>query len=439
MKYRVHSALTIVATIKPGQADKLRMLLQDLARPGSSFMQALEFMEYTLNVSGVVLPAQCYQDEILPETFVFATTYSGWRSNHLTELVSACRADLCSLFENCIDFPAPRVTNPILISYIKRHMRKGAFNSRYSPITREDVEREKELRKEIENYVDDAQAQGAFTGRSAKEVQSLIQRHVLIKGQQLEWCYRPDTKSVLEYAVLNRAPIIVVVFLALLANYLKPNLRKNSLRVVGWSSGSALLLYLTLLYISSAKTATALRQSDDKVRQLAATQLYPVINGMTATGALKSGRLRRHVYSFGLRLINVFAPYVMKIPTVSSIRWLAINNKKRLLFMSNYSNSTDFYVREFLSGGSLLSIIGINFMFTNGEGFPDAYLLALKGAIEDPEGYMNAVHYGQQVNDLWYVHEPLLTSDTINKNRRLRNGLFKHMTEQQAKEWLKLI
>jgi hypothetical protein len=84
---------------------------------------------------------------------------------------------------------------------------------------------------------------------------------------------------------------------------------------------------------------------------------------------------------------------------------------------------------------------GVNFMFTHGQGFPDArWLFKTKGIIADPEGYMHAVHAGQHVTDLWYAHEKHLTADIINKNRKIRNGLFKKiMTEEDALEWLKLL
>ena len=52
---------------------------------------------------------------------------------------------------------------------------------------------------------------------------------------------------------------------------------------------------------------------------------------------------------------------------------------------------------------------------------------------------MHAVHTGQQVTQLWYAHEKHLTADVITKNRKIRNGLFKKMTEEEAREWLKLL
>jgi len=125
------------------------------------------------------------------------------------------------------------------------------------------------------------------------------------------------------------------------------------------------------------------------------------------------------------------------VPTVSSIRWLVIDKKRRLVFLSNFTNTTDFYVRDFLDTRSTAQ--GINFMFTNGFWFPDARFLYKGGILDDPEGYMNAVHTGQQVTDFFYAHEPMLTQDIIHKFRNIRNGLFSKMTEEEAAQWLKLL
>ncbi|MGZ5134372.1 MAG: hypothetical protein ACXWCG_04450, partial [Flavitalea sp.] len=150
---------------------------------------------------------------------------------------------------------------------------------------------------------------------------------------------------------------------------------------------------------------------------------------------LKKGRIRRMFYSSALRFVNFKANLFMDIPTVCNIRWLTINNHKRLFFASTYSNTTDFYVRDFLNHDTA---IGVNFMFTNGVGFPDVKKLFYDGILKDPEGYMHAVHTGQVVTNLWYAHEPNLTADNINKNHKIRTGLFKRMNEEEARQWLKL-
>jgi hypothetical protein len=198
-----------------------------------------------------------------------------------------------------------------------------------------------------------------------------------------------------------------------------------------------LFIAIVLQRLMYMKTPTAQRPPDSRVQQLAATQLKPVLNEMTAAAPLKAGFLRPFMYASILRILGMVGPILLNIPTVSNIRWLVIDNKKRLLFLSCYSNTTDFYVRDFLVGKTAK---GVNFMFTHGQGFPDArWLFKSEGIIKDPEGYMHAVHTGQCITQFWYAHEKQLTADIIKKNREIRNGLFKWMTEEEANEWLKLL
>jgi hypothetical protein len=434
--HRVHSGFTVAVPIKDGQWCNLRELLKKVNNEGDTSLINFTKSDTTLFVSGVVLPSQPYSEETLPNTFVFATTYWGPLSNHLSELVATNKKGLCKIFEHCVDFCMENeVEDQELIDYLKSHSYKSAFNSSYNCITKNDVQQEKDLVKQIEEYIDKAQSLNAFDQLSAVQIKTLIERFVKTQDDKYEWSYKPDRKSVLEFGIINRGPIISVVFITLL---LKILLRRPKLFVYVFGAAFAfvVLIWATLRHISSKQNKPASRPDDKKVREVGATQLHPVINEMTAAAPLKIGRVRRFFYSAALRVINLFAPFLMKIPTVSSIRWLTIDKKKRLLFLSNYSNTTDFYVRDFLTGSTPR---GVNFMFTNGKGFPDAKMLLRGGIKEAPEGYMDAVHTGQQVTDLWYAHDPLLTADIIKKNRKIRHGLFKKMNEEEAKEWLKLL
>jgi hypothetical protein len=255
---------------------------------------------------------------------------------------------------------------------------------------------------------------------------------VRLFGDEYSWAHKPDVKSFYETVVTNKISIISIFIVIVLISFLYVFPKSTLIAVV---AGAALLLG-TLLYISRHKYATADRPDDDHVRKVAATQLRPILNEMTAAGPLKKGMTRRYFYAFSLRVLHLVAPAVMNVPTVSNIRWLVTDNKKRLVFLPNYTNATDFYVRDFLNG---TTPIGVNFMFTNGKGFPDAKMLWYGGISRDPEGYMHAVHSGQLVTDLWYAHEPNLTSDIIRKNRTIRNGLFIRMNENEARQWLRLL
>ncbi len=452
MMHRIHSGLTVAVAIKAGKADSLRALLKSLANNGNNCLANFKDSETTLFVSGVILPAQNYYGEMLPETFVLATTYCGPLSTHLADLIKTCGGDLCEIFKYCLDFPdGGLVRDEELSYYLKAHRYRSAFNSRYNCIAKQDAEKEKNLRKEIENYLDKAQDLNAFDHLSALQVKTLILRHIKAQGDEYEWAYKPARKNLTEIYLANRGITIGILTFLLLLGFVLYSFQFRGpfllifitvfLLLIAVLFAVSILFFipayiLVALYITRKKNFTASRPPDAYIRKIAATQLHPVLNEMTAAGPLKQGRLRRYFYATALRVISYFASSLMKVPTVSNIRWLVIDNRKRLLFLPNYSNSTDFYVRDFLNGTTPR---GVNFMFNNGQGFPDAKLLFKDGITRDPEGYMNAVHSGQHVTDLWYAHEPNLTSDIINKNRKIRNGLFKKMDEKKANEWLKLL
>ena len=310
-----------------------------------------------------------------------------------------------------------------------------------------DAQRENDLRNEIENYIDKEQGLNAYDFLSAPKIKKLIGRHIKSCGDTYEWAYKPDKKNLLEiwstrryHFLRNSAAIFLLLWIFFLFCTKSISL-SNKLWINVYIIAFLIFIVISVVaitaYITKTRYTTADRPNDANVRKLSASQLYPVINEMTAAAPLKPGKLRRHFYAIALRIINIGNYRFMNVPTVSSLRWFVIDKKRRLVFLSNYINSTDFYVRDFLNGKSTQR--GINFMFSNGVGFPDAKNLVRGGITYEPEGYINAVHFGQQVTDLWYAHQPNLTADIINKNRKIRKSLFRDMTKDEANEWLKLL
>lgn len=447
--HKLHGGLTIAVPIKPGHSNHLRQVLMDVNSGKNKCLNNFDSSETTLFVTGVILPAQGYHKELLPATFIFATTYCGPVGSHIEDLVKTCKKALQEMFGHCVAFPQKNlITTEEVANYLKAHIHKGAFNSRYNCITKQEVEGEKNLKAEIQNYIDKLkiliEKNKIKNDITPVQIKTLIERHIKVQGPKYDWAHKPARKSLTEFVIVNRLKITVVSIIAILlvscAIFYPGMLYGCKLQIVVLcivAVAVALLgIYLlTTSYITRKKNITAPRPANTHIRAVAATQLRPVLNEMTAAAPLKQGRLRKYFYAASLRVVHFLGNLFMNVPTVSSIRWLVVNDKKRLLFLSNFTNTTDFYVRDFLNGGTPR---GVNFIFSNGMGFPDSRFMFLDGISKDPEGYMNAVHTGQQPTDLWYAHEPHLTVDMINKNRKIRNGLFKKMNNPEAVEWLKL-
>lgn len=432
--HNTHAGLTVAVEIVVNDKEALRTALRNLSSSGNN---RFSDSKTTLIATGVILPAQKYKTENdLPETLVFSTTYCGPVKEHLDDITTNCKAELESIFKYCKGFNSLKGSSADLKKFMLDNSHKSTHTSRFNYISKEDVTREKELRIEIEDYLDQLQTKFNLDNMSPFDIQKLIQRHIKTRGIY-NWALKKPCKKLIEIFD-SRKVLITLLPTALFLVFLLFKFSNCPICLLLTVVPAVILLVilltiLLLLYIGRKKTEPADMVSKYRLRTLAASQLHPVVNEMTATNALKNGKLRRHFYAVALRIINFI--YSPQIPTVRAIRWLVINNKKRLVFISNYSNTTDFYVRDFLNGNTP---IGVNFMFTNGKGFPDAKALVLNGIIQKPEEYMNAVHSGQMVADFWYIHEPDLTIDIINKNRRIRKGLFKKMNQEETIQWLRL-
>lgn len=431
--HRLHGGFTFAAELEYHSSSDLKQLQIAIELLNST--QAFDKSRTALFVSCSALPSQIYKgdygNEVLPATLLFSTTYSGSLKKHLNELLIINRDQIVDVLLHCKSFPLFKLSDQEILNYLIANNHPGAFNSRYNCITKNDVEREKELRNEIETYIDEAQTFDAFKQMNCVQIKQCIQKHISTLGFSYEWSYKPDYKNLTELLVTNRTKLFQVVVLVFIMR-----LKMKPTTLFLWMAAIPAAVFLIVYNISKPKNETAKYPGDEKIRALAETQLHAIINEMTAISPLKSGRLRRIFYHNVLRFVNFFNTFFLDVPTVSSIRWLTVNNNKRLVFISSYANTTDFYVRDFLEAKTFL---GVNFIFTHGEGFPDSDLLYKGGIKRDPEGYMHAVHTGQMVTGFSYNHAPHLTAEIIRKNRQIRNGLFKKMNENEARRWLRLL
>lgn len=440
--HKLHYGLTVAVPLKEKKWGELRTVLKSINEVSKTNPSVFSRSETTLFASGAIIPKQQNQDgEWLPETLVFTTAYYGPRSVHIRDLVDTCFSSLCDIFRFCVGFADSNIpSKEELITFINKHSQRGAYNSRYNCITKSEVEEEKQLRKEIQTYLDRVQNLIPLNELSGLQIKQLIERHLIVQGEKFEWTMKSVRKNVLEQLATNRGGLLIFIVVVLFAVDLGIALHMHAWKnlLIGGAAGAiiALLGYTLIWHITRCPNETACRPNDRRARRMASTQLRPILNEMIAAAPLKRGKTRRFFYHYALRVVNFLAGTFMNVPTVSNIRWLAIDGRKRLLFTSIYSNTTDFYVREFLTGDTPR---GVNFMFTHGMGFPDAQYLFKGGIREDPEGYMNAVHSGQHLTDLFYAHEKDLTAEIICQNRKMRNGLFQPMTEQEAAIWLKMI
>ena len=109
--HRIHSGLTVAAALKDGVSSALKTRLAGFQGSPGKMTAIFSASNTTLFASAVVLP-KC-DEENLPETLVFTTTYWGPISNHLEDLIKTNSQFLHDIFSCCRDYTADSTKNEI--------------------------------------------------------------------------------------------------------------------------------------------------------------------------------------------------------------------------------------------------------------------------------------------------------------------------------------
>jgi hypothetical protein len=168
---------------------------------------------------------------------------------------------------------------------------------------------------------------------------------------------------------------------------------------------------------------------------------HDVSNQYTAFGSLKPGLFRKWlavvvvwVIDWGSR--HIFANgYLGRVQTIHFARWVFLDNRRRLMFASNYDGAHEAYMDDFINKVAF----GLNLVFSNGVGWPRTNWLIKQGArFEQRFKYYQRRH--QLPTQVWYKAYPGLTLTDIRRNHLIRKGLFrKSMTDSDIQKWLRLL
>jgi hypothetical protein len=177
------------------------------------------------------------------------------------------------------------------------------------------------------------------------------------------------------------------------------------------------------------------------VEAIATSEDRDVTNAFSAIGSLKPGVVRLAVSVFGLGLLNYAAQHVYtighlaRVRTIHFARWVWCDGKSRLMFMSNYDGSLESYMDDFINKAGF----GLNFVFSNGIGYPKTRWLVAGGA-KDEQQFKNFLRRHEFQTQVWYDAHPGLTAVDLERNMRTRNGLeARSLTARQAREWAALL
>jgi hypothetical protein len=226
---------------------------------------------------------------------------------------------------------------------------------------------------------------------------------------------------------------------------------RNALHFVTWPVlvllASPLLLVAAPIYLIRLRQ---LEKSDpelcDTVDQAYSDELslsedHDVTNQFSAMGSLKPG-ITRLITTFGvLGTVNYAARHFVRagrlgrIRTIHFARWVFLDDRKRMVFFSNYDGSVESYMDDFINKTGF----GLNASFSNGIGYPRVNWLVMDGCADERK-YKEFLRRHTIPTQVWYKAYPGLTAIDLERNTRIRRGLESpSISEREAREWVALL
>ncbi len=168
---------------------------------------------------------------------------------------------------------------------------------------------------------------------------------------------------------------------------------------------------------------------------------HDVSNQYTAFGSVKPGLFRRWLATVVLVLIDYTCRHIFtrgflaRVQTIHFAFWAFVDDKRRLVFTSNYDGGHEAYMDDFINKAAW----GLNLAFSHGVGWPRTRWLVARGArIENKFKHYQRRH--QLPTQVWYNAYPGLALVDLKRNQRIREGLEPaRVTDAQAQAWLRLL
>lgn len=431
------SAFTICAIVKAAHLEKLRTMLAGMnTAPGMAdphntlvpFAQfpSLHYARFIIVESHTTEDIRVHDEESRPwqPMLVFMGDCDGTRDDVLADLVVRARPGLETIFSCCENFrpdsadlllwlkacnvvPAASYVNWVGRTVVQAHeelalhrlLRQQLIQMQQASISIEPAAVHQELKARVNQAVADGQL-------------------VLSQPPKTPLLWR--IRNLLEMILVPLVLLLLAPVLLLLAPF-----------------------YLWALRRKEKADPEVLPRPDAKhVERLASLEDHLVTNQFSAFGDVKPGLFRRYTIVAVLFLLNFAARhvfnkgYLTRVQTIHFAHWIFLDDKRRVLFFSNYDGSHESYMDDFINKVAW----GLNLVFSNGIGYPRSRFL-VKGGAEYEGRFKNYLRRHQLCTDVWYKAYPDATAVELARNTKIRRGLEKNAFRDanEIRDWLSLI
>jgi hypothetical protein len=422
-------ALTIRARIRPGQAGALKSLLTSMADPSAHRAIPFERLRTTHFARLFVLEEvdggpDGNAGSVIPASLVYMSDIDApvWR--HLVALVRIGGARLDAVLAHCEGWPSRSTATWPRVAWL-RAMRIKTDVVYVNTVGRSvaQVHDERRLHQAIEEFLDGKQAE--WRDSDPVRIHAAVRQFVAGRPD-LRWALKPARGPGLAFRVRSTlhkvaGPLLVLLFSPLLV--------------------ALLPVWAVLLRRHERRDVPdePILPSRERLRELADLEDHVVQNPFTAVGTAKPGRFRFLTMLAVLRLVNYFTRHVFnhgslaRVRSIHFARWVAIDDRRRLIFASSYDGSLESYMDEFIDKVAW----GLNAVFSNGVGYPRTRWLVLDGA-NDERAFKAFLRNRQLATQVWYSAYDDLSTINIENNAAIRAGLSgaEAPSRAEAQAWL---
>jgi hypothetical protein len=356
-----------------------------------------------------------------PVTLAFFADFDGPGDDFRAALAQRAGDGLRRIFSCCEDF----ASGTDLVRWMKGHEVSAiTMYMNWRGRTVKQIREQDKLRLAIERYLQENQEE--FTGKTPRQIHQALRAFVTREVYRGVITLTPPQPTPFLWWLRNLIHLVGVPLILLL---LTPLL--------------ILCLPILIYQLRSREKSDpeyAPRVSPEFEKELGNLEDYDVTNQFTVMGAIKPGLFRRWLLTFVLWLLNYTTRHIYirgnlaRISTIHAARWVFLNEKRRMVFASNYDGSLDSYMDDFINKVGW----GLNIVFSNGISYPTTNWLVLDGA-KDEQKYKYVLRRHQLPTNVWYKAYPGLTVFDLKRNTLIRKGIDKaSISDSDLRQWLAL-
>jgi hypothetical protein len=357
-----------------------------------------------------------------PLYLAFLGDIDGDRETFLEELAGRAATGLRTIFSCCEGF----TSGTDLVGWMKEHRsRSSAEYQNWPGRSVRRVREEAALRQALEGYIQSNAA--ALAGMRPREVHAELRSFVNKQKSSGQLTLSAEGVTPPEWSIRNLLHLIGIPLLVLLGlPILVP------VGIVG---------FIWLRHFEKTDPEWCPRVDPHYSNDLALLEDHDVTNQFTAMGSLKPGVVRLLTTMAVLLGIDWFSRHVFtrgrlaRVRTIHFARWVFLDGRKRVVFLSNYDGSLESYMDDFINKVGF----GLNLVFSNGIGYPRTNYL-VKDGCSDERKFKEYLRRHQLPTQVWYNAQPGLTAIDLERNTLIRNGVeTPSMSDQEARQWVALL